>query len=313
MKEVILYGAGKRGKKVADLLNKSNLQISGFCDTNIDNQKIEWGGVTIPIYSLEWVAQNRDKYLVIVTIADYQEKSKIEKSLLKLGIGYTTIESFLNGGEVDSVERNRKYIADYHLSEMEDYFTEAESEKSLQTFWGKNSEFRELFSLLNLSSVVELACGRGRHVSQYIGLANQIMLVDILDKNILYCKERFGNDEKVQYYVNNGHDLKQIPADSYTALFTYDAMVHFEMLDIFDYLKETKRILKPGGRALFHHSNNTEDYRITFSTGTSGRNYMSKQLFAYLANRAGLEVLEQKIIDWCGKKGLDCLTVVEKL
>ena len=38
---------------------------------------------------------------------------------------------------------------------------------------------------------------------------------------------------------------------------------------------------------------------------------MSKQLFAYLANRAGLEVLEQKVIDWGGIKGLDCLSLVE--
>lgn len=312
MKEIILYGAGKRGKKVADLLIKNNVRIAGFCDTNLSNQKIEWGGVIIPIYSLEWIAQNKDKYLVIVTIADYQEKSGIEKGLLKLGIEYTTVELFLNDGESDVVDRNRKYIADYHLIEMEDYFAEAESESSIQIFWGKNSEFRELFSSLNLNSVVELACGRGRHVSQYIDLADQILLVDILDKNILYCKERFGDYSKVQYYVNNGHDLEQLSSDSYSALFTYDAMVHFEMLDIFEYLKETKRILKTGGRALFHHSNNTEDYRITFSTGTGGRNYMSRQLFAYLADRAGLEVLEQRVIGWYGKKGLDCLTLVEK-
>ena len=39
---------------------------------------------------------------------------------------------------------------------------------------------------------------------------------------------------------------------------------------------------------------------------------MSKQLFAYLADRAGLEVLEQRVIDWGGKKDLDCLTLVEK-
>ena len=39
---------------------------------------------------------------------------------------------------------------------------------------------------------------------------------------------------------------------------------------------------------------------------------MSKQLFAYLANRAGLEVLEQRVINWGNIEGLDCLTLVEK-
>ena len=175
------------------------------------------GGGIIPIYSLEWIAQNRDKYLVIVTIADYQEKSGIEKKLLELNIECTTIESFLSDGGSDIVERNRKYIADYHLIEMEDYFAEAESEKSIQIFWARDSEFRKLFLLLNLNNVVELACGRGRHVPQYIDLADQIVLVDILNKNISYCKERFGNSLKVQYYVNNGHDLKQISSNSQSA------------------------------------------------------------------------------------------------
>lgn len=82
------------------------------------------------------------------------------------------------------------------------------------------------------------------------------------------------------------------------------------MLDIFQYLKETKRILVKGGKALFHHSNNTENYRITYSTGKHGRNYMSRQLFAYLAHRAGLTIIEQYVIDWGGVENLDCITLV---
>ena len=158
---------------------------------------------------------------------------------------------------------------------------------------------------------MELACGRGRHVPHYINDAKEIILVDILQKNIDFCRCRFKDEDKISYYVNNGYDLSEIKSESQTALFTYDAMVHFEMMDIFQYLKETYRILVNGGKALFHHSNNTEDYRVTFLTGTGGRNYMSKQLFAYLANRAGLTVLEQQVIDW-SKKDLDCITLVEK-
>lgn len=312
MKNIILYGAGKRGKKVADFLRRKNILIAGFCDTNISGQKIEWGGVMLPIYSLEWLVENREDCLVIVTITAYYEKSKVEKNLKENGIEYTTIEALLNEDSSDVIGGNRKYIADYHLNEMENYFKMAEAEDNIKIFWREESEFRKLFSFLDLDRVVELACGRGRHVPQYIELANEVILIDILDRNIQFCKERFRNISKIQYYVNNGHDLEQLASDSCSALLTYDAMVHFEMLDIFEYLRETRRVLKLGGRALFHHSNNTEDYRVTFSTGTNGRNYMSKQLFAYLANRAGLEVLEQRVIDWGGKKGLDCLTLVEK-
>ena len=141
--------------------------------------------------------------------------------------------------------------------------------------------------------------------------AGKITLVDILEENMDFCKNRFSGSDKIVYYKNNGFNLEKLDSSSYTSLFSYDSMVHFEMMDVFQYLKETYRILSVGGKALFHHSNNTEDYRITFLTGTGGRNYMSKQLFAYLANRAGLTVLEQRVIDW-GKKDLDCITLVEK-
>lgn len=33
MKEIILYGAGKTGKKVARILNRHGIQIAGFCDS----------------------------------------------------------------------------------------------------------------------------------------------------------------------------------------------------------------------------------------------------------------------------------------
>ncbi len=39
---------------------------------------------------------------------------------------------------------------------------------------------------------------------------------------------------------------------------------------------------------------------------------MTAQLFAHLCNRAGLEIVDQKIIDWGRHKDLDCITLVRK-
>ena len=212
----------------------------------------------------------------------------------------------------DLIVNNRNFIAEYHEIEMDDYFKEAENKDSLDVFWSENSEFFKLFQQLDTSKIVELACGRGRHVDYYITNTNEVVLVDILEKNIACCQQRFLENEKIKYYQNNGYDLSKLDSGSYTAVFSYDAMVHFEMMDIFNYLKETERILVDGGRALFHHSNNSKDYRVTFSTGLHGRNYMSKGLFAHLAHRAGLQVISQSIIDWGTGKNLDCITLLEK-
>lgn len=310
MKKIIIYGAGKRGKRYAKTLIEHGISVEGFCDSyktgnvmfEYEDEQREW-----PIFNLNDI--DRNQYTIIIAIENSNQYQEVERRVKGYGINVSTIERILFQDE-GTIEANRKYVAESHIENMNSYFELAEGTEALNVFWEKGSIFNQIFQELDLARVVELACGRGRHVQKYIESAQNIILVDILEKNIDYCKKRFGEERKISYYVNNGYDLSQIHTDSCTALFTYDSMVHFEMLDIFQYLKETKRILAKGGKALFHHSNNTENYKVTFSTGKHGRNYMSKQLFAYLANRAELTVIKQIEIDWDGEEKLDCITLV---
>lgn len=68
------------------------------------------------------------------------------------------------------------------------------------------------------------------------------------------------------------------------------------MINIGEYLMEFNRVLVPGGRELLHHSDNHVNYKVSFTNGESGRNYMSEELFAYMAYRNGFEVIEQVLI-----------------
>lgn len=259
---------------------------------------------------MEKLIKEPDDYQVIITIANHKDKKEVAEKLKMSGVEIINTEKVFSDS-LNRVEANREFIAKYHDEYMEEYYDIAEKSSAMDFFWNENWHVYPLFSTLDLKKVVELACGHGRHVPKYIQQAEEIILVDIVKKNIDFCKKRFSQENKIKYYVNNGYDLREIEDESCTSLFTYDAMIHFELLDIFNYLKETYRILEPGGKALFHHSNNTEDYRITFSTATQGHNYMSRDLFAHLADRAGLKVVKQKTIDW-QVKDLGCLTLVEK-
>lgn len=307
--DIILYGAGKKGRNIEKLLFSKDIAIKGFYDNNKKGRVECEDGRTYPIVS-ETELLGED-VCVIVTIAAYSERVAVIEWLSKNNITITSVEKLINNTG-DIVADNRAYIAEYHVDAMDNYFESAEQESSLSVFWNKDSNFYKMFCELDLDNVVELACGRGRHVPHYIENAGRITLVDILDKNIEYCKERFKDEKNIVYYKNNGYDLQDLQSEAYTSLFTYDAMVHFELLDIFNYLKETERILVKGGKALFHHSNNTENYTITFASGTKGRNYMSSDIFAYLVNRAGMRIVKQKVFDWGDSKELDCLTLVEK-
>lgn len=89
-------------------------------------------------------------------------------------------------------------------------------------------------------------------------------------------------------------------------------MVHFELLDIYSYLRETYRVLRKGGRALLHHSNYDSDYKNSFANNAAGRSFMNSAIFAYLSYRAGFTIVEQRVIDWAGREKLDCITLLEK-
>ena len=191
-------------------------------------------------------------------------------------------------------------------------YSSAEEKRNLDIFWGEHSDFLHLFRQLDLTEVIELACGRGRHVGQYLDSAGSVTLVDILEKNIAACQERFRAYRNVHYYCNNGFDLKQLESGKYTALFSYDAMVHFEMMDIYQYLKDIYRVCAKGGRVLIHHSNYAQDYKASFLNSPHGRSYMTDGIFAYLAFRSGFKVLEQKVISWGESRDIDCITLLEK-
>ena len=305
MKKIVLYGAGKRGRGIYQFLQHKGYSdmIYCFCDKKAKEiEAIEGKRVMLP-------EELRDSDITYcITLLDGDEREIIRNEFgIENCIDFSELPVLLN---VDRVEFNRDFCAFYHNEGMDSYFEKAEKEVGI--FWDFNSEFYKMFQKLDISNVIELGCGRGRHVVNYIDKAENITLVDILQKNINICKERYKGEEKIKYYKNDGYDLKELAADAYSALYSYDAMVHFELLDINSYLRDIYRVLKEKGRVLLHHSNYHADYRADFSNAPGSRSFMSKECFAYLAYRAGFEILEQKVIDWNGVKELDCVTLLEK-
>jgi ubiquinone/menaquinone biosynthesis C-methylase UbiE len=305
-KNIVLYGAGHKCKKLYKFL-----QFQGLADRVV--------GICASTHQGDIVCGKE--------IRDYKDYKDIGCTfLIAVSLGsnaYHEIEMILSGD-------NQRYYNDVRIWEMSigiegynrdeiafshidnEYFNWAEKPEWIDTFWGKNTIFFRMFSQLDLRNIVELGCGHGRHVPRYIKSAGYVTLVDVLQDNIDFCRTRFNEEKNLSYVKNNGMDMHELQDGQYTALFTYDAMVHFELLDVANYLKETYRILEVGGRALFHHSNLDKDYKVSFSNGVGNRNFMNRKLFAYLAYNAGLQVIEQQIFDWCGATDLDCITLVEK-
>lgn len=305
----IIYGAGRQGQAYLEFLRRKGLDacIIGFCD----RQYKEISHISDRcVFSYDEAKKQNAGF--IVAVGDEEAGRQIREILAADSMKYYSIDGFAKLAGMSRTAFNREFCAVFHMDSMEEYFEHAEADNAINVFWDETSEFNKMFRKLDLENVIELACGRGRHVAQYTGSAGHITLVDILAKNIEFCKERFRGLGNITYYQNNGYNLEELKDSTYTGLFSYDAVVHFEMMDIYEYLTDIYRIMVPGGRALLHHSNNNQNYKASFNNTRHGRSFMSKDIFAYLAYRAGFDVVEQKVIDWEGYKDLDCITLLQK-
>lgn len=179
-------------------------------------------------------------------------------------------------------------------------------------FWNHGHGYRDYFDLLDLSSVVELACGHGRHSERVAPLAGHLSVLDIHEENLEVCVKRLEKYANVSVVKNNGYNFRPLADASATAIFCYDAMVHFSPDIVASYLGDAARVLAPGGKALFHHSNHDDGSRQHYGLNPHARNAMSLAQFAELATAAGLTVVKSTPMEWGGMTGLDGLTLLRK-
>jgi SAM-dependent methyltransferase len=186
------------------------------------------------------------------------------------------------------------------------------AERLIDVFWRDGTLFRRLFEKLDLTTTVELACGHGRHAERITPDCGRLTLMDIHVGNIDFCKNRLSRFTNVEYFVNNGFDFQPLPPASQTAIFCYDAMVHFSPDVVRSYVIDTARVLKQGGLALFHHSNYPALLDVPYSRNPQARNHMTRGLFAQYCGEANLLIEEAKVIQWGGEPDLDCVTLVRR-
>lgn len=136
------------------------------------------------------------------------------------------------------------------------------------------------------SSILEIGPGGGRWSETLQSIASDLTLVDISDKCIQVCKQRFSHCNNVAYHVTEGSNLDFIGDQSIDFIWSYDVFVHIAPEDTDHYLKEFSRVLKNGGRGIIHHPK---------EGGLHGgwRSSMTDELFVRLLSRNNLSLVTQ--------------------
>ncbi len=187
------------------------------------------------------------------------------------------------------------------------YYDEAESSMAVQ--W--ESIIYPFIEGSDFSKTVDLAAGHGRNTLHLKEVAQKIIIVDINQENLDYCQERFKEDPQISFVKTDGTGLQEIPDESITFIYCWDAMVHFDSDVVRSYLKEFNRVLVSGGRGFCHHSNYTENPGGDVHNNPGWRNFMSSALFAHYCAKENLNIVQQTVMDW-GVSALDCLSLFEK-
>ncbi len=162
--------------------------------------------------------------------------------------------------------------------------------------------------LRGASTVLEIGPGGGRWSEVLQPRAEHLVLVDVTNRALELCRERFAAAGNVEYVLTDGGVLPGIEPAAIDFVWSFDVFVHIAPVDINSYLGEIARVLRPASPAVIHHSGRVE-------LGPPGwRSPMTAPLFANLARQHGLDV-ERQFNSWCdGRFGVrargDVITVL---
>jgi hypothetical protein len=162
--------------------------------------------------------------------------------------------------------------------------------------------------------IADFACGGGaiakgflqRCVEKKIAIS-EFLLIDVEQDNIdaaTALLTGISRTTSIKNYLCDGKSFASYTGAPVDFLYCWDAMVHFDILDVARYIESLNKVLR--GVAFMHHSNYTV-VTENIHNNPHARNVMSKDIFRQFCLSAGYEVIEQNVIAW-GDPNLDCLT-----
>lgn len=178
-------------------------------------------------------------------------------------------------------------------------------------------------------TILELAPGFGRWTNYLKNYAERLILVDLAEKCIEGCRERFSSEAHIEYYVNDGKSLDMISDRSIDFVFSFDSLIHAEADVLEAYIKQLAKKLKPEGVGFIHHSNlgmYLDLVQRTWQTPAELRpplvetgellnlsplhaESMTAALFETYCKEAGIQCIGQELISWFNKQTIGCFSV----
>jgi SAM-dependent methyltransferase len=108
---------------------------------------------------------------------------------------------------------------------------------------------------LPAGTVLEIGPGFGRWTQFLVELCDELIAVDLSERCVEACRDRFASVGHAGFHVNDGFSLDAVADGSVDFAFSFDSLVHAEADAVDAYLEQLARKLRPDGVAFIHHSN----------------------------------------------------------
>lgn len=226
-------------------------------------------------------------------------------------------------------ENRREWEERYHWADLGDEWSEPWGGPARQ--W-HGSILPRLLAYWPARNILEIACGCGRFTQFLRQRCEHLVAVDLSERCIRTCRERFAGDSRLQFYVNDGRSLAMVPDDWADLVFSFDSLVHADREVMDAYIGQLPRILRAEGVAFLHHSNlrayqtiykfirripKLESRLVKLGILDESLHWRDESvdaaLVAELADRYDLCCIAQEIIRWRTRRAYnDCISVIVK-
>jgi SAM-dependent methyltransferase len=151
--------------------------------------------------------------------------------------------------------------------------------------------------------LLEIGPGGGRFTEILLPKCKRLVALDTSPTMLKLLRQRFSESATIKYVLGDGKGLSAVPEDSVDQVFSYDVFVHLQHWDIYNYLTEIRRVLRPGGKAVIHHANTFSElgWKLFLSHVPQSLNrhklygtftVMTPDIMREFVRRAGLELVD---------------------
>jgi len=106
---------------------------------------------------------------------------------------------------------------------------------------------------------LEIGCGGGKFSEKLAPLCQELICTDVSLSMLRRTEDRLKGSKNVRFEKLNGLNLHNFDSESIDYVFSFDCFVHIEIEDVYCYLQEIRRVLKPRGIGLLHFANLNSD------------------------------------------------------